>query len=163
MNIAASTQRLPLTFELFSVENLLGPTMRFVNFSLSFPIHRPKGQSTKKNSSNAIWTSLFKADIAPSSLSHVFNIASIFPNVAVQQGDNLAIKISSNDAQPYCHLEYQTGETVCSYDSQFSRSRFCTIQNQPSPYILLQQARGTSGVKNLVERDSTVKFFATVR
>ncbi|OCL14498.1 hypothetical protein AOQ84DRAFT_384686 [Glonium stellatum] len=126
VNIAASVQTVPLTLDVFkfsSIQDLVSSAYKYTLLA----------------------TALFNS----TSLSYVFNTASLYPNATVSQGDYLGLSIAGSDFAPYCYLEYSVAGG-----------------NQ----ILLQQGSGQNSLRGLTESASPVyarigkglKFFAVV-
>ena len=131
VNIAKSVQTVPLTLNVFKFSALS---------ALEAPQYR--------------WTELGNATYYAnsSSLSYVFDTASIFPIGAnVSKGDKLGIQVAGADFAPYCHLEYD-------------------LSGNGTDIELLQQGQGQNSWRGLNGQTSIVysregkglKFFAVV-
>lgn len=116
-------------------------------------------------------TSLFAADILSSDISYTFNTFSIFPEILVEKGDYLALRIFSGSRIPLCHLEYQKGAIECGYSTASPFKYICYADNPPRnttlyevPNIAVYMGGGwrTNWDGEIEKKNSTIKFLTII-
>lgn len=144
VNIAKSSQTVPLTINVFKFSNLS---------ALVAPEYK--------------YTLLATASFTAAQLSYVFNATSVSVNASVAKGDNLGLSIVGADFAPYCHLEYDFGS------AEVATSLGPIVYPAATGYegqVLLQQGSGQYSLRGATGKGSPVyvrngkglKFFATV-
>jgi hypothetical protein len=126
--------------------------------------HRSVVLHSQADSNRSNYSVEWSGSIQRSAFAFTFNTVSVFPNIPVQRGDNLLIRITSNDKSPYCHLEYRDGEMDCSY-SRYTYERSCKTVRRKRRHTLFEQAISLEAmpyksplVGKLEERKSNMKF-----